>query len=300
MNNSNHHPVLGISYMAIGTLFFSMSDALGKWLTAIYPIIQISWIRSVLGIVIIVLYAVFSHRREQLRTSKPGWHLARSILSTGVMLGIFYGLKYLPLTEFVSIVFAAPFIIALLSPRFLNEPVASHSWLAIIIGFTGILIVLRPTPSHFHMAHLATLAVAASIAFLVLTARRLSTSESPVALNFYIYPFNIVVCFYWAVSDWVMPSATDWLLFIALGASSTAALVCFLQAMRYAQPAVVAPMDYIRIIWTALISYYIWQEIPDAFTWLGIAVIVASGMYIVSHGKSIPEIGVGQNPGEDQ
>lgn len=283
-------PLLGIAYMFAGTILFSIADATGKWLTAEYPIMQIGWIRSLTGLALIGLFALFSGRLLQLKTRRPGWHLFRSLMSAGTIIFIFYGLKYIPIAEYVSLTFAAPFIIALLSPLVLQEKVSLHSWLAIAIGFVGILIVLRPTPDHFHLAHLASLSVALSIAALSLTARMLTKTESAVALNFYIYPANIVISSYGAISAWVSPTAFDWFLFILLGTSATAALGCFIQALRYAMPAVVGPIDYARMLWMIIFGYLIWGEVPAPITWLGIATIIASGVYVVSHGKKIPEL----------
>jgi len=203
---------------------------------------------------------------------------------------IFYALKYIPIAEYVSLTFAAPFIIALMSPLVLKEKVSTHSWIAIWLGFIGILIVLRPTPDHFHIGHLAALSVAVSIAALSITARFLAKTESPTALNFYIYPVNILISAYWAIDGWVAPSGSDWLIFIMLGTTATTALGCFIQSLRYAMPAVVSPIDYARMIWMISIGYVIWGEVPTPITWLGIVIIIASGIYVVSHGKKMPEL----------
>ena len=293
MTNTAHpeqNPLIGIIYMFAGTVLFSIADATGKWLTADYPLMQIGWIRSFTGLLLIALFAVFTGRIQQLKTSKPGWHFFRSVLSAGTIIFIFYGLKYIPIAEYVSLTFAAPFIIALLSPMVLQEKVSLHSWIAICLGFAGILIVLRPTPDHFHLAHLASLSVALAIAALSLTARMLVKTESALALNFYIYPFNIIVSAYWAIGTWVAPTAFDWFLFMMLSITATAALGCFVQSIRYAMPAVVIPIDYARMVWMISFGYVIWGELPSPITWIGIAIIIASGIYVVSHGKKIADL----------
>ena len=284
----------GILFMLAGTVFFSIGDSIGKWLTADYPVMQIAWIRSALGLLIIGGVAAFSGNIQTLKTDKPGWHIARSILSTGAILGIFYGLKYIPVAEFVSITFAAPFIIALFSPWVLKEKVSLQTWIAIITGLIGVLIVFRPTPDHFHPAHLVTFGVAVSIAALSITARILTKTESAFALNFYIYPANIILSCYFTFSTWVSPSITDWCLFLIQGTIATAALGCFIQSMRYARPAVVMPIDYSRIVWMSLIGYIIWQEVPETITWMGIVIIIVSGIYVVSHGNKLAELELDQ------
>jgi drug/metabolite transporter (DMT)-like permease len=293
MSNGTHlkqNPLLGIAYMLAGTVFFSIGDSTGKWLTTDYPVMQIAWIRSLMGLSLIGLLALFTGRLQQLTTKTPGWHLFRSLMSSGTIIIIFYSLKHIPIAEYVSLTFAAPFIIALLSPLVLQEKVSLHSWIAICVGFVGILIVLRPTPDHFHPGHLAALGVAISIAALAITARILATTESATALNFYIYPANILISAYWAIDNWVTPVAFDWFLFVLLGTSATAALGCFVQSLIYAIPAVVSPNDYARMLWMISIGYLIFGEVPTPITWVGIIIIIASGIYVVSHGKKIPEL----------
>ncbi len=276
--------------MLAGTVFFSIGDSTGKWLTADYPLMQIAWLRSMMGLTLIGLFAFFTGRLQQLKTKRPGWHLFRSLMSSGTIIIIFYSLKYIPIAEYVSLTFAAPFMIALLSPLVLQEKVSMQSWIAICVGFIGILIVLRPTPDHFHPGHLAALGVAISIAALSITARMLAATETSIALNFYIYPANILISAYWAIDNWIAPSAFDWFLFVVLGTTATAALGCFVQSLRYAMPAVVSPIDYARMLWMITIGYVVWGEVPASITWLGIVLIIASGIYVVSHGKKIPEL----------
>ncbi|MBI2994573.1 MAG: DMT family transporter [Gammaproteobacteria bacterium] len=287
-----HNLALGISFILIGTVFIALTDALGKWLTASYPIMQIAFVRSIFGITLIAVFAIATGCTGQLRTRQPGWHLFRGVLSVAAMIGLFYGLKHIPLAEFIAIVFSAPFFIALLSPRFLSEHVSRRSWIAIALGFVGILLVAHPAPGHFHIAHLTTLSVTALIAILVVSARYLSTSETPLALNFYMYPLNIIVPTGWAIRDWVPPTATDWLLLFAIGLTSTLAVACGLQAMRHARPATIAPLDYTRLVWITLLGYFIWGEWPGAITWIGILVIVTAGIYVVTHGRTIPQLEV--------
>jgi len=289
--NRHHNPAMGISFMLLSTVFFTLGDALGKWLAASYPIIQLAWIRCILGVLVIGLYAVATGRVKQLKTTRPGWHIFRGVFSIGMILGVFYGLKNLALAEFVSIMFSTSFFIAILSPWLLHERVNTHSWIVIAVGFIGVLFVLRPTPEHFHIAHLTTLLTAATGAVLIISSRWLAITESALALNLYLYPLTILAIWYWAIATWVAPSTIDWLLFIALGISSTAALGCLLQAMRFARPTIVVPLDYVRIIWIILIGYVIWQEIPDPITWIGIITIVSSGIYLVRHSNVVPEVG---------
>lgn len=285
-----HQPVTGISFMLLSTIFFSVSDALGKWLTATYPITQICFIRSAIGMLILLTMMSFSSRLSNLKTKRPLWHISRSILSALVVFAMFYGLKNIPLAEFVSLCFGIPFFIAIVSPWFLKEKTSKQSWLAIAIGFIGIIIILRPSPEHMHLAHLVTLLLAFTVAILAVSARYLGDTENFYSINFYLYPVGLVIFGFDSVQVWVQPQPLHWLALISLGVCTTIALGCYIQANRYARPSVVAPIDYVRMLWTILLGYFIWREVPDVYTWVGMSIIIISGIYVVSHMGTVPEV----------
>lgn len=294
------HLTKGIMYMVLATLSFSMADATGKFLTGKYPFMQIVWLRSVIGMTMIGLAIIATRKFHLFKTRRISWHLSRTLVGIMLITGIFTGLKYIPLAEVTSIVFANPFIVAILTPLFLKEQVSKQTYFAIVIGFIGIILVARPTPNHFHFAHLFMLGFASATAYLIVTARKLADTESVLTLNFYLYPGIILFSSYRAVQEWQSPDLITWLLFIALAFFATLALFFVTQAMHNAKPAVVAPIDYIRIIWTASLGYIFWDEFPDPVTWAGIVIIIISGIYVVSHGRSVPGAGSEQMPAEEQ
>lgn len=281
-----HRPYLAVIYILTATVFFCLADVLGKWLTERYPVVQVTWLRSVAGLLALIIAISATANLSKLKTRRPGWHGLRSLMSATVVLLIFYGLKHIPLAEFVSLTFSIPFFIAIFSPWLLKEPVSSRSWIAIAAGFVGVLLILRPTPGHFHLAHLTTLFLSFLVGLMIITARYLSTTENNWSLNFYLSIASVILFLPWALGNWAAPARWDWLLFFLLGLSQTAALACYIEAMRRAQPAVVAPLDYVRLIWTIAAGYFLWREIPDPYTWAGIAIIVASGIYVARQGRA--------------
>lgn len=285
-------PLYGILFMLLSTVCISIADAIGKWLTADYPFIQGAWLRSLIGLMIVGMFAAYHGMLPQLKTSRPGWHGVRSVLTSLAIILIFYGLKNIPLAEYTAIIFAMPFVVAALSSRFLEDGVTKQEWLAIVTGFIGILIVLRPTPDHFHIAHVTTLIAAVCLGILFVSARHLTATESTLSLNFYLHAFNSVVCIYPALSSWVMPTLFDAFLFFALALCGTLGIGCAIQAVHYAKPSTVSPIDYVRLIWTTLLGYVFWKEIPAPLTWIGIVIIVISGIYIVRHARRVPEVGL--------
>jgi len=289
-----HRPLKGIAFMLLATLNFTAADSLGKLVAEHYSVQQATMLRCILGMLFIGVYALSRRQFYHFRTQRPGWHVLRGSVHVTLVLCLFYGLKHIPLAEVISIVFANPFIVAVLSPLMLNERVSRQSWLAIGIGFLGVMIIARPTPEHFHLAHLASLVAATGMALLIITARRLSDTESVISLNFFLYPIPILITTFWAAPDWITPSFSDWLVFIAMALTSTLAVIFVTQAMHHARPAVVAPIDYLRLIWTPAIGYVFWKEVPGILNWFGIVAIVISGVYIVRQGRVVPEAGVGQ------
>ena len=280
-----HRPYLAAIYMLTATVFFCLSDIMGKWLVETYPLIQMTWLRSVVGIIALFIVIAATSNLHKLKTRRPLWHGLRSLASALMVLLIFYGLKHIPLAEFVSLSFSIPFFVALFSSWLLQEHVTRQSWAAIVIGFIGVLLILKPTPDHFHIAHFTTLLLAFMASLMLISARYLSTTENRWSLNFYLSVASVILFGYWALSHWVSPTLTHWLMFVVLGLSLTAALACYIEALQLARAAAIAPLDYIRLIWTIIAGYVFWREIPDQYTWVGIIIIVASGIYIVRLGN---------------
>jgi len=266
--------------MLLATVLFAVADALGKLVTSDYPLLQVIWLRSVFGIAMIGTAILLS--RGSFGSTKPGWHLSRSLVGIMLTMGIFAGLKYMPLAEVTSIVFAAPLIVALYSSLVQKEHLQRSTFAAILGGFAGVLLVVRPTPDHFHFAHLFMLGFACASAFMSITARKLATTESVLTLNFYVYPATAVVTAWWAWQNWLMPDIRGWSLFFLVSLFATLALFCVTKAMHCARPVLMAPIDYSRILWTVGLGYLVWGEFPDGMTWIGIMIIVGCGLYIVT------------------
>lgn len=272
--------------MLASSVFFCLSDVLGKWLTAAYPVMQVAWIRSLVGLAALFAGVVALAGIDRLKTRRPAWHGLRALGSVLVVVFVFYGLKNIPLAEFVSLTFSIPLFVALLSPWLLGEKVTRQSWIAVALGFIGVLLVAKPTPQHFHIAHLTSLLLALLIGLLVINARYLSDTENSWSLNFYLSVGGAVLLAAPALGNWISPTPGHWLMLISMGLTQTIALGLYLESMQLARPALIAPLDYVRLIWTIAVGGLIWQEIPDRYTWLGIAFIVAAGVYIVRHGRA--------------
>ncbi len=255
-----------------------------KWLSASYGTPQIAFIRCTLGTLLMVAYVAGTRDFATLRTNRLDGHMARALLATLVIVGVFYALGRIPMIEVEAIGHAAPFFVALLAPRFLGEKVTGHNWIAIGVGFLGVLVILRPEPGHFHIAHVVMLVCALGYALMILLARGLSRTESTVALTFYIYPPAAVITGVMAwFSAWQPPTPAHWGLFAVQGFCATLATLLFIAGVRRLDATLTATLDYTTLIWVALIGFSVWGEKPGLVTFIGILCIVAGGVYIVRH-----------------
>jgi drug/metabolite transporter (DMT)-like permease len=273
----------GVALILTGTLLISFGDALAKWLSATYPTAQIVFLRSSSGLLLVFLFVLASGRLGDLKTRRPGWHALRGLLTVCIMLGLFYALANIPMVEVEAIIHAAPLFVALCAPLFLGERVTSAGWAAVVVGFLGILVILRPDPDRFHVAHVYALGCAAAYGAIILLGRRLSATESVLALNFYIYPLAVVVAAFLVRGSWISPTPADWLLFALFGCCATVAIFCFVAALRYLDATLAATLEYVTLIWVTLIGFWIWRERPDLLTAAGILLVVGSGIHIVRH-----------------
>lgn len=287
-NHTNtEHFGKGVLFMMLGSLLFAIADALGKLVTQNYPLTQVVWLRCFFGMVLISSFIVFQGRLSDFKTTRKSAHLARSIVGIAMTGSMMTGLKFIPLAEVTAVVFATPLIVAVYSTVIQKEPMGRGMFIAILLGFLGVLVVVRPTPYHFHFAHLVMLLFAVSSAYLSITARALIKTESPLTLNLYIYPATIILGGYFAWRDWVTPDLLSLAALFGVALFASIALLSITKAVHCASPARVTPFDYSRMIWTVSIGLIFWGELPDAITWIGISVIIFCGIYILRHSRNI-------------
>jgi len=275
---------LGITCIVTATLLVALADALTKWLSATYGTPQIAFIRCSFGTLYMTAFVLVANRCKDLRTQRPGGHMARAMLVAGVILGVFYALAKIPMIEVEAIGHAAPFFVAMLAPAWLKEQVTGHNWVAIGVGFLGVLIILRPDPGHFHVAHLFMFACAMGYALLFLLARGLSRTETTLALTFYIYPPSVLITalVLWH-QPWLAPTPAHWGVFALQSFVATLATLFFIAGVRRVDATLTATLDYVTLIWVAVLGYVFWGEKPDPITFCGIVLIVCGGIYIVRH-----------------
>lgn len=280
-HTTDDHFGKAVAYLLLGVTGGLCLDLCAKKLLEDYPIEQFVFLRSVFGVLIFLVAARWYGGYGALRTRRWGWHLLRTALSVGAMFGFFYGLANMPLVNALTIAFVAPLIVTALSRPFLGEHVGWRRWMAVIVGFVGVLFVLRPGAGSFTPAAIGVLIAAACWAMMMMTARKLAATESSFSLAFYIMSGPLLVSSFILPGNYVGPDATGWILFILAGLCSAIAWVGMVGGYRRAPPVVLAPFEYTALIGAAIAGYLIWDEVPDRWVMTGAAIIIASGIYIV-------------------
>jgi drug/metabolite transporter (DMT)-like permease len=272
----------GILTMIAGVFGLASMDALGKYLGETYPIAQIVFVRALLGLPFLVLLARLSHAGiGQLRTARPYLHAVRALLAAAGVFSFYTALRFMPLAEVTAIAFAAPLIVTALSAPLLGEPVGWRRWAGVLAGFAGVLIVVQPGTAAFQWAGLVALLAAACYALMLMTARKYAASESALSLVVWSTLGTALLTGVVTPFQWVPPATADLPWFLAIGVLGGLTMLLLTRAFQLAPAAVVAPFDYTAMLWAVGYGWLVWRDVPAPTTWLGSAVIVAAGLYVM-------------------
>lgn len=273
--------VAGMLMMCVGVACLSINDALAKALTSNYSPLQILFLRNLVALPFAVLIAVRMGGTAALRSHRPVTHLMRGLLWISAAFLFFSSLKYLALAEATALVFVAPLFITAISALFLHEHVGWRRWLALLAGFAGVLIAVRPGAAAFQPASLLPVGTALFYALLMISARWVDRRESVWTLLLYLTGAGALLSSLVVSFVWVPVQPADYWLFAAIALFGTAGMTLMTQAFRLAPAVVVAPLDYTALVWATVIGWLFWNELPDAPVFVGAAVIVASGVFTI-------------------
>lgn len=274
-------PGRAILCMLLGVAVLTANDALLKWMTGGYHVGQIMFCRGLFVFIPLALLIWRGGGLRSLHTDNPKGHLIRALL---VILGTFLfvsGLKHLPLTDAIAIAFAGPLFIAALAPPLLGEYVGWRRWMAVLSGFIGIVIIMRPGGGVFQWAALFPLAASLTGAFRDILTRGMSETETSVALLFYTSLGVVLASMVISPFVWQPVPFADWGWFAVNGFLIGSAHFLMIETFRYGEAALVAPFKYSGAVWAAIFGYFIWGDIPDLGTVMGVTVVVVAGIYIL-------------------
>jgi drug/metabolite transporter (DMT)-like permease len=279
--DSARNRLTGIGLVSLAYVTFSLLDGSAKWLVGSMPVIMVVWLRFAIHVVVAGA-ALFPLRGFSLiRTSHLRWHLVRGLMFMA-MTGInFWALQYLQLTITSSIFFTVPLIIAVLGAPLLGEKLDRGRWLAIITGFIGVLVIVRPGSADFHPAMLASLINAILYAVFMMMTRRLAAYDSPETIQYLPAVVATIGLAPFAIAAWEVPdTALEWTVACLMGVLGATGHYLLALAHRYAPSTVIAPFLYQQVFYMAIFGYLVFGDVPGTAVWVGATIVILSGLYL--------------------
>jgi drug/metabolite transporter (DMT)-like permease len=279
--DSARNRLTGIGLISLTYIMFSLLDGSAKWLVQSVPVILVVWLRFVTQ-TLIASALLFPIRGTALvRTRHLRWHVVRGLMFCAMTGGNFWALQYLQLTVTASIFFTVPILIALMSAPLLGERMDARRWAAILIGFAGVLVIVRPGSAAFHPAMLLSMGNAVLYAGFNLMTRKLAAYDPPETIQFLPALVASVLLAPFALAAWQSPpGAFEWLVLCMMGVFGGTGHYLLALAHRYAPASTLAPFLYQQILYMALFGYLVFGSVPDAAVWVGAAIVVSSGLYL--------------------
>ncbi|MGY4515127.1 DMT family transporter [Lysobacter sp. HA18] len=275
-------PSRAMLMMLAAVASFSLMDAGLKHLSAHYPAFEVAALRGAASLPFVLAWAL--HRGGVAPLLRVRWplHLLRGAMGVAMMASFVYALKTLPLSTAYSIFFVAPLIVTALSVPILREKVGPRRWTAIAIGLLGTLVLLRPTGDGLvSTAALAVLLAATMYAVSAISVRILARTDSTQAMMVWLLVLMAVGAGAFALPDWHPVRGADVAVIVGVGVAGSIGQYAVTEAFRLGEASLIAPLEYTALVWGVLLDVAIWGVLPDAMTWLGAAIIVGSGLYLL-------------------
>ena len=279
-------PLRGVLFMCIACALFPIMNGIVKLLAVSYDAQQIVWFRIVSHLVLVAVVFMPRMGLGLLRTRRIGTQFVSSVMMLLSTLFFFSAVKYVPVAEAISVTFVAPLAVVLLAWPLLGERITLFRMAAVVVGFSGVLIVIRPGSAVFQWASVLLLGSAMCYAIYQILIRRLAGIDQPATSIFYSVLLGAVLMSLWLPFVWKTPVAwTDWALLCSLGLFGALGHYCVAKAMTYASANFVAPFNYTQMIGSVIVGYLMFAEVPDFYTWLGTVVIVGAGLMVGWQGR---------------
>jgi drug/metabolite transporter (DMT)-like permease len=273
--------LLGVLFICIACALFPIMNGIVKLLAVTYEPQQIVWFRIVSHLVLVAAVFMPQMGLGLLRTRRIGTQFVSSVMMLLSTLFFFSAVKYVPVAEAISVTFVAPLAVVLLAWPLLGERITLFRLAAVIVGFGGVLIVIRPGSAVFQWASVLLLGSAMCYAIYQILIRRLAGIDQPATSIFFSVLLGAILMSLWLPLVWRAPASwVDWTLLCSLGVFGAMGHYCVAKAMTYASASFVAPFNYTQMIGSVIVGYFMFAEVPDFYTWLGTAVIVGAGLMV--------------------
>ena len=270
---------LGFLYMFLSVCAFSLMDLIVKW-SENYPLGEVLFFRGFFGLLPIIFLIPRDRISDFYKTKRSGLHFLRCFIGLIALTAIFIALRNLPLATVVSISFAAPIFTTIMSIFFLSEKVGIYRWLAVIVGFIGIIIITQPGLSALNIYYIYPIIFCLGLSYVAIAIRQLSTSEPVWLISFYFSASITILGLISLPFGWVMPSLKDFILLSLVGVLGGVANLLLSQSYKFSEVSLVTPLKYLALIFGIIFGYLIWDEVPTILTLFGSALVILSSLII--------------------
>ena len=255
-------------------------DGFAKYLSSTLPILQITWSRYFFTVVFVLPIMLVFFRKNLTWTEQPKLQLIRGLLLFCANILFFYSISIISLAKALTLAFIAPLIVTLLSPIILGEKVGFRRWAAVIVGFIGSLIVIRPGFVEFNLASSAALGTGVMYGFYLIVTRKLHNSDNPLLTLLLTGTVGAILGSIIMPTVWVQPTINEWYMMFAIGFFASIGHFFLILSLRYADASKLAPFSYFEIVPNIIIGYFFFNNFPNQWHFLGLFIIISSGIYI--------------------
>ena len=269
-----------IIFNLLAWVMLPVMDGFAKYLSSDMPVLQITWARYFFTVVFTLPVMMLFFRNKLVWTDKPKLQIIRGLVLLAANICFFYAISVISLAKALTLAFVAPLIVTAFSPIFLGERVGVRRWTAVIIGFIGSLVVIRPGFVEINLASLSALCTGIMYGFYLIITRKLSTSDNSLLTLLLTGTVGLVVISLTMPFIWMNPSPLQWSLMAGIGLFACIGHLFLILSLKYADASKLAPFSYFEIITNIIIGYYFFNDFPDNWTFLGLFIIILSGIYI--------------------
>ena len=269
-----------ITFNLLAWVMLPIMDGFAKYLSSDLPVLQITWARYFFTVAFTLPIMFFFFRKNLVWTDKPKLQLIRGLILLTANVCFFYSISIISLAKALTLAFIAPLIVTAFSPIFLGEKVGFKRWSAVIIGFIGSMVVIRPGFVEINLASLAALGTGVMYGFYLIITRKLSSSDNPLLTLFLTGVVGAIIISFVMPFVWIKPTLNQWSMMAAIGIFACVGHLFIILSLKYADASKLAPFSYFEIVTNIIIGYYFFSDFPDKWTFLGLFIIILSGIYI--------------------
>ena len=269
-----------IVFNILAWIMLPVMDGFAKYLSSDLPILQITWSRYFFTVVFILPIMFFFYNKQLVWTDKPKLQFIRGMILLCANICFFYAISIISLAKALTLAFIAPLIVTAFSPMMLGEKVGIRRWTAVVIGFIGSLVVIRPGFVEFNLASFAALGTGIMYGFYLIITRKLSTSDNPLLTLLLTGLVGAVIISCVVPFVWVKPTFNQWSMMAGIGMFACIGHLFLILSLKYADASKLAPFSYFEIITNIIIGFYFFNNFPDNWTFFGLFIIILSGIYI--------------------